>query len=635
MGGEILPARCVRRGTPWSLGCAWVRSSSRWLVTRGARLRDMLPPVQRERWLGYRRREGRQRTRPRTQCLSRPGRAGAARVTNRLAVARLFTIAGAESDAVVMRPWCAHARRRCPSASSAADQRLWVDCLDHRADGTILFCDGDGLLALGADGRMRDWPRPGQRIAVPLQTSGSSEVIDDISVASDGTVVVGLSVDEWDSEATRVSAWDVRRVLPDGTVRVLAVGPALSADQLGKLPFGASASVEALPDGAVLIGDPVTHRVLRVAGDGTQTTVAGTGTAGGSGDLGPATRARVRAPSDVVAFADGSFAFYDLGNHRVRRVDATGLISTLGGGSGRFHEGAPQTSVRLRPSYSWPAALEAGSDRSMLLATRRGVVRVDSSGRVHTVVRQADPGQVATDGRGIRATVIPSAEIDGIDMLPDGTMAFLTAPSALTREDTRVVLIAAPVATSRLAVALPGRDRWLANHGRVDVLSTASATARLTLVRARGNRVVDSRRVSLRRGRSAVRLRAPTDGDVYELVLRARASDGRIASHRLALIAGRKLARPALRRLTALVDSFGNDAVSGFTTSGCRQLAEGSWICDWDYSTEGSGSGSGRATYTLRRDGLIAYEQRNTHGRLDTRRLLEPQAKWPHGGSGF
>ena len=53
------------------------------------------------------------------------------------------------------------------------------------------------------------------------------------------------------------------------------------------------------------------------------TRVAGTGTAGNSGDDGPAIDAQLNGPSWVEVTADGGFLIADSGNHVVRKVSNT------------------------------------------------------------------------------------------------------------------------------------------------------------------------------------------------------------------------------------------------------------------------------------------------------------------------
>jgi hypothetical protein len=92
------------------------------------------------------------------------------------------------------------------------------------------------------------------------------------------------------------------------------------------------------------------------------TTVAGTGTAGFSGDGGPATAAALSNPHAVVPLPDGGFLVADTGNDRVRRVHADGTITTVAGvgAPGYGGDGGPATLAALNA----PKALAVLADRS-------------------------------------------------------------------------------------------------------------------------------------------------------------------------------------------------------------------------------------------------------------------------------
>lgn len=103
-------------------------------------------------------------------------------------------------------------------------------------------------------------------------------------------------------------------------------GPAGAAQLAG--PSGISVG----PNGEILIADTFNHKVRLVDRDGTIRTAAGTGSGGYSGDGGPSTSARLFAPGQVAAAADGSFLVADEFNGRVRRVSPGGRIETVAGG---------------------------------------------------------------------------------------------------------------------------------------------------------------------------------------------------------------------------------------------------------------------------------------------------------------
>ena len=87
------------------------------------------------------------------------------------------------------------------------------------------------------------------------------------------------------------------------------------------------------------------HTVLKIAANGTVTTIAGTGAAGFSGDGGPATAAQLYGPSAVAIASDGAVYIADSGNNRVRKVAPDGTISTIAG------TGPGIANILLPPSF--------------------------------------------------------------------------------------------------------------------------------------------------------------------------------------------------------------------------------------------------------------------------------------------
>ena len=105
------------------------------------------------------------------------------------------------------------------------------------------------------------------------------------------------------------------------------------------------------PAGELYIADRGHNRVRKVA-NGVITAVAGTGTPGYSGDHGPATSAKLNSPYGVAVDALGNLYVSDTINGVIRRVDTTGIISTVAGGNaaacgGSAGDGGPATSACL------------------------------------------------------------------------------------------------------------------------------------------------------------------------------------------------------------------------------------------------------------------------------------------------
>lgn len=86
--------------------------------------------------------------------------------------------------------------------------------------------------------------------------------------------------------------------------------------------------------GLVLFTDTNNHRLLRIEENGTLTVVAGTGTSGFSGDGGPSHLAQLTDPRGIAFDADGNLYVADNGNNRIRKIDASGRITTAVGNGG-------------------------------------------------------------------------------------------------------------------------------------------------------------------------------------------------------------------------------------------------------------------------------------------------------------
>ncbi|HLK22199.1 MAG TPA: hypothetical protein VKT81_24800 [Bryobacteraceae bacterium] len=103
-------------------------------------------------------------------------------------------------------------------------------------------------------------------------------------------------------------------------------GPATKA--LLSQPFGVALD----GNGNLYIPDSLDNRIRKVVIlTGQITTVAGNGISGFAGDGGPATAAEISDPAAVALDSSGNLYIYDTGNEVIRKVDASGNISTVVG----------------------------------------------------------------------------------------------------------------------------------------------------------------------------------------------------------------------------------------------------------------------------------------------------------------
>jgi len=149
-------------------------------------------------------------------------------------------------------------------------------------------------------------------------------------------------------------------------------------------PFG----VEVGPDGALYVCEVGHHRVLRQdRTTGKVTTVAGAGKKGLAGDGGPATKALLDEPYEVRFDRAGNILFVEMKNAVIRKVDAkTGVISTVAGTGkhGFAGDGGPAVKAEFRQPHS--IALDADDNLYIADIGNHRIRKVDAkTGVIETI----------------------------------------------------------------------------------------------------------------------------------------------------------------------------------------------------------------------------------------------------------
>jgi DNA-binding CsgD family transcriptional regulator len=194
-------------------------------------------------------------------------------------------------------------------------------------DGTLYFIDGNRVRRLTADGDLRTVAGTGEAgFAGDGGPAQASQLSSPQGFAIDSQEVVYVA----DTGNNRV-----RKVDGNGTITTVAGtgAPGYSGD--GGLATAAELNS---PVGVVVgfgdtlvVSDSRNNRVRKVLADGTITTIAGSGEAGYSGDGGPAIEAILNAPGGIVLDSENNLYIADSLNDRIRRVDIAGVMTTIAG----------------------------------------------------------------------------------------------------------------------------------------------------------------------------------------------------------------------------------------------------------------------------------------------------------------
>ena len=199
-------------------------------------------------------------------------------------------------------------------------------------NGIISTIAGDGNMSFGGDGG----PATAAQLNIPI----------DVAADAAGNV---FFIDQANLR--------IRKIATSGIISTIAGngtmgfggdgGPATAA----KLNSPTGLNIDAA--GNIYFTDQGNQRVRKINTAGIITTVAGTGTPGFSGDGGAATAAQLNAPIDVAVNSSGELFITDQNNHRIRKVDVNGIITTLAGtGLPAFSgDGGPATAAAVNNPY--------------------------------------------------------------------------------------------------------------------------------------------------------------------------------------------------------------------------------------------------------------------------------------------
>jgi len=155
----------------------------------------------------------------------------------------------------------------------------------------------------------------------------------------------------------------VRKIATNGIITRIAgngiagysgdFGPATNASM--NFPLGVAVDAS----GNVYVADAQNNAIRKIQPNGNIVPVAGNGSSGFSGDGGPATQAKLNLPSDVAVDVFGNVYVADSGNNRVRKIDGSGVITTVAGTGDSSFSGDNGSPLSAALNHPWGLAADA------------------------------------------------------------------------------------------------------------------------------------------------------------------------------------------------------------------------------------------------------------------------------------
>jgi sugar lactone lactonase YvrE len=251
-------------------------------------------------------------------------------------------------------------------------------------DGSVYIADtgNNRIRRVNPDGKIETIAGNGQRV---FTTDGvkatEAGLMSPSSVAVDGAG--NIYVAEWTGHR-------IRKIDKNGILSTVA-GNGESGYEGENLPatetsLNAPSRIFLDGKGNLFVAEFGSNRVRVVKPNGRISTVAGTGEKGFGGDGGKATGALLDRPNGLFVTDTGEIYITDLGNNRVRHIDAAGIIHTIAGDGKSKYLGdeGPATEASLNT----PAGLFVDSVGNIFVCDGRNkkVRRIDANGTINTWV---------------------------------------------------------------------------------------------------------------------------------------------------------------------------------------------------------------------------------------------------------
>ncbi len=272
-----------------------------------------------------------------------------------------------------------------------------------------------------------------------LATSVILTLVDGIAIDSEGNIYIAHR-----------SKSRIRKIDKNGIITTIAGngetgfggdgGPAIKAT------FNNPAGLAFDKNGNLYIADRNNHRIRKLDRFGIISTVAGNGVADFDGDDGPATEANLNLPSGVACDGKGNLYISDRSNHRIRKVDSRGTITTFAGLGVAWFGG--DYGLALDAFLKFPFGITFDQQGNLYIADRGNnrIRKVDNNGIITTV---AGDGLFASRGDQGPATQANLAYPTHVVVDKKGNLYIADRNNSLIRKVTPVGIITTITGTGR------------------------------------------------------------------------------------------------------------------------------------------------------------------------------------------
>ncbi|MBT3344467.1 MAG: hypothetical protein HN712_21190 [Gemmatimonadetes bacterium] len=303
---------------------------------------------------------------------------------------------------------------------------------------TIQLVAGNGTPGFAGNGRLDDFAQFDTPLGLSGDSTGALYIADtgnnrirsihdlrDSLVTVAGTGTAGFSGDAGAATSAQLNApWDVfvagsgtlyvadtgnhrvRRITPAGVISTIAGtgtagfsgdGSTATSAQL-KSPTGVYVA-----GGVIYIADQGNHRIRAISGT-TISTIAGTDSAGSDGDGGAATSAQLSSPTDIYADTSGTLYIADTGNHRIRAIDSSDSTITTVAGTGSSGYGG-DGDLATHAQLAFPRSVYVDTAGNLYITDRfnHRLRRVNTNGVITTLAGDDSLGYSGNAGAANRS----------------------------------------------------------------------------------------------------------------------------------------------------------------------------------------------------------------------------------------